>query len=78
MKGAPHKELAAKFIDFLLSPEAQKINTENGYRYPVRMDVALPPDMPAVKDLRLAPWDLKVAAEKVDAWKKEWSEITGK
>ena len=78
LKGAPHKELAAKFIDFLLSPEAQKINTDNGYRYPVRADVALPPDMPAVKDLSLAPWDLKLAAEKVDDWKKKWSAITGK
>jgi iron(III) transport system substrate-binding protein len=78
LKGAPHPELAAKFIDFLLSSEAQKINTDNGYRYPVRADVALPPDMPAVKDLSLAPWDLKLAAAKVDDWKKQWSAITGK
>jgi iron(III) transport system substrate-binding protein len=78
IKGAPHKDLAGKFIDFLLSPEAQKINTENGYRYPVRTDVALPAGMPAVKDLKLAPWDLKLAAAKVDDWKKKWSAITGK
>jgi len=78
LKGAPHRDTAAKFIDFLLSPEAQKINTDNGYRYPVRTDVALPPDMPAVKDLSLAPWDLKLAAAKVADWKKQWSAITGK
>jgi hypothetical protein len=34
--------------------------------------------MPAVKDLSLAPWDLKLAAAKVDDWKKQWSAITGK
>jgi len=78
IKGAPHRALAEKFIDFLLSPEAQRINAEDGYRYPVRSDVALPAEMPAFKDLSLAPWDLKLAAAKVDDWKKRWSSITGK
>jgi iron(III) transport system substrate-binding protein len=78
VKGAPHKALAEKFVDFILSPEAQRINAEDGYRYPVRDDVALPAAMPAFKDLSLAPWDLKMAAAKTDDWKKRWSSITGK
>ena len=78
IKNAPHREAAQKFIDFLLSPEAGKINSANGYRYPVRKGVALPAGVPAFESLALAPWDLKAAAANVDAWKKRWAEITGK
>jgi iron(III) transport system substrate-binding protein len=78
IKGAPHMAAAQKFIDFLLSTEAQKINADNGYRYPVRSGVTLPAAMPAFESLSLAPWDLKAAADNVDKWKKEWAAITGK
>jgi len=78
IKGAPHTEAAKKFIDFLLSPTAEQINAKNGYRYPVRAGVTMPPGVPPFEDLKLAPWDLKAAAVNVDAWKKQWSEITGK
>jgi len=78
IKGAPHLEVAKKFVDFLLSPTAGKINAQNGYRYPVRKGVELPPGVPAFESLQLAPWDLQKAADNVDKWKKEWAEITGK
>ncbi len=78
IKGAPHLEAAKKFVDFLLSPTAGKINAQNGYRYPVRKGVELPPGVPAFESLQLAPWDLKKAADNVDKWKKDWAEITGK
>lgn len=78
IKGAPHLEAAKKFVDFLLSPTAGKINAENGYRYPVRKGVELPPGVPAFESLQLAPWNLKRAADNVDKWKKDWAEITGK
>ncbi len=78
IKGAPHPEEAGKFIDFLLSPAAGKINARNGYRYPVRKGVELPAGIPAFEDIDFAPWDLKKAAENVDRWKKKWAEITGK
>jgi iron(III) transport system substrate-binding protein len=78
IKGAAHAAAARKFLDFLLSPAAQKINAENGYRYPVRSGVALPAAMPAFEQLSLAPWDLKAAADNVDKWKKQWAQITGK
>jgi iron(III) transport system substrate-binding protein len=78
IKGAPHLEAAKKFVDFLLSPTAGKINAENGYRYPVRKGVELPRGVPTFESLQLAPWDLKKAADNVDKWKKEWAEITGK
>jgi iron(III) transport system substrate-binding protein len=77
IKGAPHLDSAKKFIDFLLSPAAGKINADNGYRYPVRKGVQLPAGVPPFESLQLAPWDLKKAADNVDKWKKRWSEITG-
>ena len=78
IKNAPHLEAAKRFIDFLLSPEAGKINAMNGYRYPVRKGVEMPPGVPAFESLKLAPWDLKAAAVNLDAWKKRWADITGK
>ncbi len=78
LKGAPNLENARKFIDFLLSPTAGKINAQNGYRYPVRTGVELPEGVPPFESLDLASWDLKKAAENVDIWKKKWADITGK
>ncbi len=78
IKGAPNLESAKKFIDFLLSPTAGKINAKNGYRYPVRKGVELPEGIPPFESLDLAPWDLEKAAENVDVWKKKWAGITGK
>jgi iron(III) transport system substrate-binding protein len=40
MKGAPNKANAVKFIEYLVSPEAQKIFAEGNYEYPVRAGVA--------------------------------------
>ena len=78
LNGAPHPEAARKFIDFLLSPVAEQINAKNGFRYPVRTGVVMPVGVPPFESLKLAPWDLKVAADNLDRWKKEWSNITGK
>ncbi len=78
LKGAAHPNAARQFIDFLLSAAAEKINVENGFRYPVRGDVALPSAMPPFSSITLAPWDLKAAATSVDPWKKQWSAVTGK
>lgn len=78
LKGAPHPDAAKKFIDFLLSPAAEQINARNGFRYPVRGGVVMPAGVPPFESLKLAPWDLKAAADNVDRWKKEWANITGK
>jgi len=78
IKGSPNLANAKKFIDFLLSAEAGKINADNGYRYPVRSGVELPEGVPAFEKLKFAKWDLALAAEKTDIWKKKWAEITGK
>jgi hypothetical protein len=43
----------------------------------VRKGVETPAGVPAFESIKLAPWDLKVAAANVENWKKQWSEITG-
>lgn len=78
LRGVPHPEAAKKFIDFVLSFAEEQINARSGYRYPVRTGVTMPAGMLLFEDLKLAPWDLKAAAVKVDQWKKQWSDITGK
>ena len=78
IKDAPNMENAQKFIDFLLSKDAGKINAANGYRYPVRGGVELPEGVPSFESLKLAKWDLKAASANIDIWKKKWAEITGK
>lgn len=40
-KYAPHKENAIKFVEFLVSDEAQKIFAESNYEYPVSKNVPL-------------------------------------
>ena len=38
-KHAPHPEAALAFMEFMLTPQAQKIYAETNYEYPVRRDV---------------------------------------
>jgi iron(III) transport system substrate-binding protein len=78
LKNAPNAEGAKKFIDFMLSAKAEQINANNGFRYPVRGGVVMPAGVPPFESLKLAPWDLKAAADNVDRWKKQWADITGK
>ncbi|MDH3666780.1 MAG: Fe(3+) ABC transporter substrate-binding protein [Paracoccaceae bacterium] len=39
-KSSPNREAAARLVDFMLSPEAQRLYAEINYEYPVRDDVA--------------------------------------
>jgi len=39
LKNAPNRENAVKFVEYLVSPEAQKIFAEGNYEYPVRAGV---------------------------------------
>lgn len=42
VKNAPHKENAIKFIEYLVSPEAQKIFAQGNNEYPILADVEIP------------------------------------
>lgn len=63
IKGGKNTENAKKFMDWLLSKEAQELNVSISYRYPVRADVASPEGLPGLNEVDLVQYDRKVAAE---------------
>jgi iron(III) transport system substrate-binding protein len=75
LKGSPNPEGAAKFSEFVLSQEGQKL-LRNGYMYSVRKDVEAPESAPSYKDVvkRSVPWDAalieEVAAQSKDIKKR--------
>lgn len=54
IQGAKHADAAKLFIDFLLSPEGQKIFAEKNFEYPLLADVALAEGVDPLADLKLA------------------------
>ena len=77
--GAKNEENAQKFIDWLLTPEIQKLNTSISYRYSVRDDVASPEGLPKLSDLSLVNYDRQKASDmKKDVQTKFESEIISK
>lgn len=74
IEGSPHADLAQSFLQFLISPEAQKVIPTTNYMYPVTdIGADLPPEftkLPApAKSLLLPAAD---AAANRDTWVKEW------
>ena len=59
IKGGPNAELARLFIDFMLSPEGQKVYAEKNYEYPVLAGVPLAADVTPLTDIRLAEIELR-------------------
>ncbi|WP_075215044.1 Fe(3+) ABC transporter substrate-binding protein [Mongoliimonas terrestris] len=54
-KNAPNKENAVKLLEYLVSPEAQKIYAEANYEYPVRADVDPDPIIAELGTLKIDP-----------------------
>jgi iron(III) transport system substrate-binding protein len=67
VKGAQHPEAAGVFIDYLLSPEGQKLFAELNYEYPVIEGVALAADVKPLTDVRLATFDVVKAADSLNS-----------
>jgi putative spermidine/putrescine transport system substrate-binding protein len=77
VKGAPHKEEAKKYLDWLLTKEAQA-EFARGYFLPV-VAGSLPPEvashvLPAKEYKRARALDLAKMAAASDALKKAWTE----
>jgi iron(III) transport system substrate-binding protein len=74
-EGAPHPNAARLFVDFMMG-EAQKIIQKNN-EYSLRKDVSPPEGMPALKDLKVLPFDVEKALadqSQLLAW---WQQTTG-
>ncbi len=68
VKGAPHAELAKKFIDYVLSRETErKLAFGPSAQIPVRADVEAPKWVRRLADLKVMEVDFNAAAEQFDA-----------
>jgi iron(III) transport system substrate-binding protein len=66
VNGAPHVEAAQAFLDFLVSPEGQKLFAEQNYEYPLLPDVELHADVQPLDEFRFADVDVVAAAQDFD------------
>ena len=64
--GARHPELAKRFIDFMLSPEGQKVYADLNFEYPVTPGVATAEGVPPLDDFKLADVTLKTMWEELE------------
>ncbi|MGB6155680.1 MAG: iron ABC transporter substrate-binding protein, partial [Castellaniella sp.] len=72
-KNSPNRDNAVRFLEYLVSPEAQAIYANANYEYPVRAGVKVDPVMAALGPLKADSLDLveiakhrKQASELVD------------
>ena len=57
-KNAPNRDAAVKFLEYLVSPEAQKIYAEANFEYPVRDGATVHPIIAALGTLKVDPVQL--------------------
>ena len=57
-KNAPNREAAVKFLEYLVSPEAQKIYAEANFEYPVRTGATVHPIIGKLGTLKVDPLQL--------------------
>jgi iron(III) transport system substrate-binding protein len=67
VNGAPDVDAAHAFLDFLVSPEGQKLFAEQNYEYPLLPDVELHADVQPLDGFRFADVDVANAAQDFDA-----------
>ncbi len=67
VKGAPNPAAAQAFMDFLVSPEGQKLFAELNYEYPLLPGVALRPGVEPLENYRLADVNVAQAAQEFEA-----------
>ena len=67
VNGASHQPAAQAFMDFLVSPEGQKLFAEQNYEYPLLNEVALHADVQPLDNFRFADVDVVDASQDFDA-----------
>jgi iron(III) transport system substrate-binding protein len=67
VNGAPHLSTAQAFLDFLVSPEGQKLFAEQNYEYPLLPGVGLHTDVQPLDGFRFADVDVVKAAQDFEA-----------
>jgi len=77
LKGGANPEGAKKFIDFLLSKDAQTVKTQLGHTYPIRDDVAPPEGVPPLGSISLVKYDRQFAIANRARLTKKWEDEIG-
>ncbi|MEO5886431.1 MAG: extracellular solute-binding protein [Anaerolineales bacterium] len=67
VNGAPHLSTAQAFLDFLVSPEGQKLFAEQNYEYPLLSNVALHADVQPLEGFRFADVDIVKVSQDFEA-----------
>jgi thiamine transport system substrate-binding protein len=77
LKGTPHRALAEKFVDFMLSPAFQQDVPLQMFVYPVQPQAALPDEFIkyAQAPEQTASLEPDVIAENRDAWVEAWTDV---
>jgi len=73
IRGAPHPADAKRFLDFLLSKPVQEMLAQRLSLRPVRTDVATPPGLPPIDNVKPAPgFDFRQAAAQRKEYLEKW------
>ena len=76
VKGAKHRELAEKFIDFMLTEDFQKEIPLTQWVFPVNPNVQLPASFDyAAKTDRFLTLDAELIEQNYDKWLRAWTEL---
>jgi iron(III) transport system substrate-binding protein len=78
IKNAPNRDNAAKFIDFLLGKECQKIMSDDFGRRSVRADVPQPTGLPNLSSIYFLDYDFDWAGTGKNAVVERWEKIAVK
>jgi len=79
IEGAPHPEIAEKFVNFVLSEKSQEINaTVGAKRYPTLPGVVSPPNSPDIKSVVLVEYNRAWAIENRSRLLDKWEEVIAK
>ncbi len=73
--GAPHREAAEEFVDFVLGRDVQAVVADRWCRRSVRGDVDAPTGAPPLSELSLLRYDQKAAAREKDRILAKWSQL---
>ncbi len=74
LKDSENKELAQKFVDFVLSEEGQQLVVEQGY-LPARNGIDSPEGFPSREQIKLLPFDAAKSLENAESDKERFTEI---
>ncbi len=75
VKNAPHPKAAKQFIDWALSKDVQSFLVDEMGRRPVRTDIELSSELPALNEINTVPYDFEWSAGNKTEFVKQWTSL---